>query len=214
MLITSKFTSTCKTCKGLVTIGQRVNWERGVSGVTHASAAECQAAAAAVVAAPKPEPVKQNAAPIAAFLLAATQPKTPKGKGLKFPKVTFFGPERNGELKLSLAGAASKNPGAVFVKLNGEYLGSIAADGTVRGALAKRTDVLSLIDTFAADPATHAAAYGKLSGCCSFCLAKLSDDRDGSSVEVGYGPVCAKNYGLPHAPKGKAKTLQALPLAA
>lgn len=34
---------------------------------------------------------------------------------------------------------------------------------------------------------------------CSFCGLALTDE---GSVEVGYGPVCAKRWGLPHQPHG------------
>ena len=51
----------------------------------------------------------------------------------------------------------------------------------------------------AADPAAAAKAYGALMGRCSFCDTAITDE---GSVEVGYGPVCAKRFGLPHTPKG------------
>ena len=54
------------------------------------------------------------------------------------------------------------------------------------------------LKAFAKDPATFAAQYGKHTGKCCFCDIRLTDDRDGSSVEVGYGPVCAKKWNLPH----------------
>lgn len=42
--------------------------------------------------------------------------------------------------------------------------------------------------------AEEAAAFGKLYGICIFCNRDLTDER---SIEVGYGPVCAENQGLP-----------------
>lgn len=54
------------------------------------------------------------------------------------------------------------------------------------------------LKAFAKDPATFAAQYGKRTGKCCFCDIRLTDDRDGSSVEVGYGPICAKKWNLPH----------------
>ncbi len=41
---------------------------------------------------------------------------------------------------------------------------------------------------------TYPDEYGKLTGTCSFCHRKLSDER---SKEVGYGATCASNYELP-----------------
>jgi hypothetical protein len=43
-------------------------------------------------------------------------------------------------------------------------------------------------------PAETAAKNGKLTGNCCFCTSALTDKR---STEVGYGPTCAANYGLP-----------------
>ena len=40
---------------------------------------------------------------------------------------------------------------------------------------------------------------GTFPGPLSFCALPLTD---AGSVEVGYGPVCAKHWGLPHTPKG------------
>lgn len=45
--------------------------------------------------------------------------------------------------------------------------------------------------------ADEAAKFGHRFGTCVFCAHHLSDDREGRSVEVGYGPVCARNHGLP-----------------
>lgn len=45
--------------------------------------------------------------------------------------------------------------------------------------------------------AAEAAALGHQTHHCCFCGLELTDDGDGKSVDVGYGPVCAKNNGLP-----------------
>ena len=42
--------------------------------------------------------------------------------------------------------------------------------------------------------AEQAAAFGRTSSFCCYCARRLEDGR---SVDVGYGPVCAKKYGLP-----------------
>jgi hypothetical protein len=193
MIISSKFDGRCKACGGGIKQGDRVVWIKGVQGVTHISADVCASA-------PKAAPVATvtaNAKPMADFLNAA------KDRGLKFPKVQFLG-TNNSELLLKLAGAQSKNPGAVFVFINGNYSGSIAVDGTVRGSLARDNGTLNVLATIAGDPAQAAKAYGMLTGNCSFCRKDLTDE---GSVEVGYGPVCAKKYGLPHKAKGTSKAV-------
>lgn len=45
--------------------------------------------------------------------------------------------------------------------------------------------------------AEQAGALGKLSHHCVFCNRALTDDADGRSIDVGYGPVCADKHGLP-----------------
>ena len=54
-------------------------------------------------------------------------------------------------------------------------------------------EVLSLVKKFADNPLAVAVASGKLSGYCVFCNKALSVDK---SVEMGYGKVCAQNWGL------------------
>lgn len=45
--------------------------------------------------------------------------------------------------------------------------------------------------------AEEAARFGHDHSRCVFCSRNLSDEKDGRSVEVGYGPICADKYGLP-----------------
>lgn len=49
--------------------------------------------------------------------------------------------------------------------------------------------------------AEEAAAFGHSTGKCVFCSQKLTDGR---STEVGYGPICAENNGLPWGAMAKA----------
>lgn len=46
---------------------------------------------------------------------------------------------------------------------------------------------------------THeeAAAFGKITGTCIACGLHLTDDGKNKSLEVGYGPICAKKWGWP-----------------
>jgi len=196
MTITAKFASTCTACKGTITPGQRIDWTRGV-GSRHILAADCAAATAQRVAAvATPAPVVDLAS-VVTFLSGA------RDRGLKSPRVRFAAPGA-GELALSLAPLTGKNPGAVYVKLRGEYAGKVTADGAAHGLTSELVDALR---TIAADPAAAGAAYGRLTGQCSFCTQGLTDE---GSIEVGYGPVCAKRYGLPHKPRGSAKVTPVL----
>ena len=45
--------------------------------------------------------------------------------------------------------------------------------------------------------AAEAAALGHATHHCCFCGLTLTDEGEGKSIEVGYGPVCARKNGLP-----------------
>lgn len=199
MIITSKFDGRCKSCGGSIKVGDRVNWERGVAGVTHALAMTCEAVRAAVTIAKPVTPVQIDGSPIVKFLLAAQE------RGLKYPKARFLAPDRKSELRLSVAGETSKFPGSVQVKLDGIWLGRIEPSGYVAGRLVNESAILATLATVAADPAKAAKEYGAVMGRCSFCDKSLTDE---GSVEVGYGPVCARKYGLPHKPKGTKELVE------
>lgn len=62
-----------------------------------------------------------------------------------------------------------------------------------RGITTPPTLIPTLTD-FALNPIKHAAAYGKLTGRCCFCNSPLEDAR---STAQGWGPICAKRWGLP-----------------
>lgn len=83
--------------------------------------------------------------------------------------------------------------GWVFVKDaaaygEGQRYGSQKPGGTYSGKIQAE------LRAIAADLAGAAAAYGHLTGKCSFCSLPLEDER---SVSRGYGPKCATNHGLP-----------------
>ncbi len=49
------------------------------------------------------------------------------------------------------------------------------------------------LSAFKADPVAYMAEQGKKEGNCCFCSRDLTDER---STAHGYGPICAKHYGL------------------
>lgn len=201
MVITSKFNGRCKDCNGFIAAGTQISWIKG-EGARHLDAKTCQAVREAAAARPVVEPVTANAAPIAAFIQAA------KDRGLKFPKARFLAPDGRSEMRLSVAGDKATVPGSIQVVVAGEWIGRIEPTGKVVGRqLAGNAAVLETLNVIAQNPAAAAAAYGRMMGRCSFCDARLTDDRTGSSVEYGYGPICARRYGLPHAPTGRRRRL-------
>lgn len=186
MTITSRFAGVCKSCGGAFDAGTQVSWARG-KGAQHLV---CPAQPVAPPA--RPTAQLAGAAAIAQFLTDAN------ARGLKYPKARFMA--NGAEVALTRAGSRSKYPGSIQVLVSGVWVGRIAPDGAVFGPLVRDQKTLDALASIAADPAKAASAYGVLTGRCCFCMLELSD---AGSVEVGYGPVCAKNYGLPHQPKGR-----------
>ncbi len=191
MTMNARFDGTCKRCGVHFTKGTEINWSRGW-GATHATVEACGKAIAAANAAPVAPSVRLDMSPVADFILAA------KERGVKFPSVSFLAPD-GGELRLKVSGATATEPGAVNVLVNDQWLGRINPTGEVVGRLRTYAAVLETLTKIATDPAGMAKAYGALTGHCSFCNRKLTD---AGSVEVGYGPTCAKAFGLPHTAKG------------
>jgi hypothetical protein len=120
-----------------------------------------------------------------------------KEHGAKRVRILF----QKEEVKFSLAGDASREPGTVNVtdgKPYGEnkFYGRIRLDGKFypneRQPMTPET--LAFIQRFEADPAGVSAASGKEMGSCVYCSKELTTVE---SLDAGYGPVCAKKYGLP-----------------
>ena len=101
------------------------------------------------------------------------------------------------EVKLSLAGPASKHAGSVFItstRFRGPYYGRITSGGLFPGR-DQLPGLVELLETVACDPVGVLAEIGRTTGRCCYCKRKLDDPR---SLAVGYGPTCAANYGLPY----------------
>jgi hypothetical protein len=115
---------------------------------------------------------------------------------LGFHKKTAYGTSWV-EMRLKRAATSSANPGAIYVYIADGYVGKITPGGDWLPNAAGHTypEMLPVLVEFAADPAGVATKFGKLTGKCCFCNSKLTDPK---STDVGYGPVCAKHYGLPH----------------
>jgi hypothetical protein len=188
MTITSKFPGKCYRCNGQIVPGERIEWERGKPPL-HADLAKCAAMKASLLATPAPAPIllpQLNVKPIHEFLTAA------RDRGLKSPKLRVLDPAGVSELRITItkSGAA---PGSLAVTLSGEYIGAVRPDGTPTMHLTGELWIAHLLKV-AADPARAAREYAALMGCCSFCGLPLTD---AGSVRVGYGPICAGNWGLP-----------------
>lgn len=111
---------------------------------------------------------------------------TAKMSKLKHPKFRAEG------LTFSLAGANSRNAGAVYVKSGDEYVGKVMG-GRFHPVAATPEGTAEAIVRVAQDPRSAAVAYGRLTGNCACCGRELTDPK---SVELGIGPICLSNWGL------------------
>lgn len=115
---------------------------------------------------------------------------TAKAAGLKAPIFRALG------FSLSLAKATSVNAGAIYIKRDGNYLGKVtggkysAVWGMDANAVA---EVKAALDEIAVNPREAAIRYGRETGICACCGAKLTDPV---SVAAGIGPICAGKWGF------------------
>jgi hypothetical protein len=132
--------------------------------------------------------------------------------GLKWPKLRI-GLAEGPIFRLHLAGEKSKYLGQLMVTTkpqDGEnlYCGRVDLSGVFHPSQKITTTMLGHVKpalvAMATDPAAAGKAYGQRTGHCAFCSLPLDDNR---SIEAGYGPVCAENFGLAwgHSKRRKAK---------
>lgn len=106
-------------------------------------------------------------------------------KGLKLsPRITVGG------ITISPAKVTSNNPGALYVKGDGEYLGKIAG-GKFYAVAACTAEQQAKILAFVANPAEAAKVYGRTTGTCCVCNATLISKWK----HRGIGPICAEKFG-------------------
>jgi len=115
-------------------------------------------------------------------------------KHLKFPKIALRFAD-GAPIRL----ATSRNwTDTIFVSAGGygtENFARVMRDGSVKMFLkgAQAAELQTILSDFANDPEKVAQEYGKLTHNCCYCLKALDTAE---SLAVGYGPICAKHYGL------------------
>lgn len=97
-----------------------------------------------------------------------------------------------GDMVISPAKATGRNPGAIYVKVAGEYAGKIVS-GRFFATQAAPAGTAERINELAADPREAARKWGKEEVRCCCCGIELTDPV---SKENGIGPICAENWGL------------------
>jgi len=117
--------------------------------------------------------------------------------GLKYPSITIKANAPDPGVRMYRAGQKSSRPGSVAVTdSEGEdFWGRIRRDGTFHAREAAPDWIGGVLEDFAHDPDRVAREEGQATGACCFCNTKLTEE---GSVSVGYGPICAQNFGLPH----------------
>jgi hypothetical protein len=118
---------------------------------------------------------------------------------VKYPKVKF---ELSGgyTIQIHLAGKNSKYNGQLLVTdgkfyPNNEYYGRINTAGKWLKSNICYDTVHEFVLRLLENPKETMADYGIKSGNCCFCNKPLINE---DSLHVGYGPVCAKKFGLPY----------------
>jgi hypothetical protein len=77
---------------------------------------------------------------------------------------------------------------------NYSFFGTLEEDSKFYPSKYCTSEVVDFIKEFANDPTGIAGEQGKKSGCCCFCHKPLTIE---DSFYWGWGPICAKNWGLP-----------------
>lgn len=81
----------------------------------------------------------------------------------------------------------------IWVKVDREYCGGIAADGRLMLTRAAPEWLPERLQTLAADPDGECRLYGQRTGTCSCCGRELTNKE---SIDLGIGPICREKWGL------------------
>lgn len=113
-------------------------------------------------------------------------------------------------LKVLTSGRAPGSVGVTDGVYQGQWFGRVYKDG--RWEPSRQVDpklmtsLTALLTALAADPDATAAEYGRLTGKCCYCNTKL---KKGISMQLGYGPDCAKVWGRPYGVRAAAEAAAA-----
>ena len=139
---------------------------------------------------PKQEPVSTGTIDLSDVLRRFELAKT---SGIKRPRINL------GDLVFSMAGDNSRNAGCVYVKggtaYEAEYYGKVDPQGNFFAARGLDPEIAGRIINTGADLFATARAHGMKHNNCCFCSREL---KTLESVSLGWGPICAERYGLPH----------------
>jgi len=192
----AKYPGKCLKCGCRFLAGTTILWGHGNCELVTTEECEAAKALAAEVAEALAAEAAANAKPLGNGWNEVFEALEQAGQKLKWPKIIV---EWKGtEIKLSIAGPKSKVPGVINVaapKYGHGFYGRIAKGGLftpMPGALPEHLGFI--LGGLGAGGKEALAEFGKTTGHCVFCNTGLEDEK---SLKVGYGPVCAKNWGMP-----------------
>ena len=103
---------------------------------------------------------------------------------------------------LTIAGEQSQLPGTINIVSKSIWYGRIFLDGKFQPSKKIPEPIIeqlmNALQAFNNNPERMAHAYGRRTGRCCFCNLPLTNEK---SIDVGYGPVCARNYRLKYGKK-------------
>jgi len=119
---------------------------------------------------------------------------------LQYPKMYVFDAIYSAEYKLYRAGERATFPGSIqIIDTNRNWHGRIMRDGKLQLSSKlpdwQKDSIKNMLDAIVKNPNLTARMYAKRTNNCMFCRRTLTEN---SSVALGYGPICAGTYGLPH----------------
>lgn len=183
-VMTARYPGKCVNCKQAFPVGTAIVYNTSLRTTAHTT---CPPVVHVVSTLPAID--VRN---IVAFIDGAKQ------RGLKFPKLRVLDPTGTVEALMFVTTRGSA-PGSVAVKVGGRFVGTVTPQGEGRGAFGSDVTMRTWISVVNSAPLAAAKMFAAIKCSCSFCGLPLTDE---GSTEVGYGPVCAKNWGLPHKAKG------------
>jgi hypothetical protein len=127
---------------------------------------------------------------------------------LKYPSLVI-GDGTGAAYRLKIAGDKARVPGSVNVtsESGSDWYGRILTTGEFEASprVAQPPMLVHALAAFAVNPAQAAFAHAKATGRCAFCALPIGEGEDPRARAVGYGEVCARNWGLPFPSKGTAQ---------
>ena len=133
---------------------------------------------------PKPKSLKLDLTQVNEAILKAY------ASGLKKPALSL------GKYRVSIAPAAGKNAGCLYLKIEGEYAGKINKEGEmffIYSSKDQASEIHTELSEIFSDLKAKIIELGRETGVCCCCARLLTKKQ---SIEDGIGPICKSKWGL------------------